>query len=120
MTKLRVVSTPKYHTLEEAKAAGLFHCNCRHSISAYQEGVTPPMGDVADPEGYAASQKLRYLERKTRESKRLEAAAMNPTALRAAKARTAAYQGKIRDHCAATGAKRQPWRESFGVEKKKK
>ena len=107
-----------YPTLDEARAAGLMHCNCRHSVSAYQEGITRPMGDVADPEGYAASQKLRYYERKVRESKRMQAAAMDPAAQAKATRRLNDYRGKIRDHVATTSAKRQPWRESMGVSKK--
>jgi uncharacterized protein (DUF2336 family) len=104
-----------YPTLAQARAAGLFHPNCRHSMSAYIEGVTKPYGETEDPQGYKDTQKLRYLERQVRESKRLEAAALDPAALRKAKMRTAAYQAKIRTHVATSKAKRQPWRESYGV-----
>jgi hypothetical protein len=106
---------PQYPPLEEARAEGLFHVNCRHSISAYQPGVTPPMGDVADPEGYRATEQLRYLERKVRESKRLEAAAMDETARLKAMRRKRDYQAKIRAHVASTSAKRQPHRERLGA-----
>jgi len=104
-----------YPTLDEARAAGLFHCNCRHSISAYQEGITRPMHNTADPEGYVATQKLRYLERQTRAAKRIEAAAMDDPARKAAAARVRDYQAKIREHVATTTAKRQPTRERLGA-----
>ena len=104
-----------YPTLDEARAAGLFHCNCRHSISAYQPGVTPPMQHTEDPEGYAATTRLRYLERQTRQSKRMVAAAMDDEATAIAKLRVRTYQAKIRAHVAATTAKRQPYRESLGA-----
>lgn len=104
-----------YPTLDEARAAGLMHCNCRHSVSAYQEGVTKPMGDVADPQGYADTVKLRYLERQTRAAKRVQAAAMDDAARQAAGAKVRAYQAKIREHVASTTAKRQPTRERLGA-----
>lgn len=108
-------SSSEYPSLAEARAAGLQHVNCRHSVSAYQPGVTRPMGDVADPEGYAATEKLRYLERRVRESKRMEAAAMDDGAAKVAGARKRAYQAKIRAHVASTSAKRQPTRERLGA-----
>jgi hypothetical protein len=105
----------RYPSLADAHAAGLQHTNCRHSVSAFIPGVTPPMKGTADPEGYAATTKLRYLERQVRASKRMQAAAMDDAALAAAKARTRAYQAKIRDLVATTSAKRQPYRERLGA-----
>lgn len=107
--------TPGYPTLDEARGAGLFHVNCRHNVSAYQEGITRPMTDTEDPEGYADTQKLRYLERQTRAAKRVQAAAMDDAAAQAAGVRVRAYQAKIRAHVASTTAKRQPTRERLGA-----
>lgn len=107
-----------YPTLDEARAAGLFHCNCRHSVSAYQEGITRPMTNTEDPEGYAAQVRLRELERRVRQDKRLEAAAMDPVAKRKAQASLAKHRAQIRDHVATTSARRKPWRESVGVSKR--
>ena len=104
-----------YPTLAEATNAGLFHCNCRHSVSAYQEGITRPMTNTEDPQGYADTQKLRYYERQVRISKRLQAAAMDDAASAKAGARVRAYQAKIRAHVASTTAKRQPVRERLGA-----
>jgi hypothetical protein len=91
------------------------HCNCRHSVSAYQEGFTKPFGETADPKGYADTQRLRYLERQTRAAKRVQAAAMDDVAAAAAGARVRAYQAKIRAHVGGTTAKRQPTRERLGA-----
>jgi hypothetical protein len=87
-------------------------------VSAYQEGITRPMTNTADPEGYVATQKLRYLERNVRQSKRMEAAAgIDPDALAKATRRKLDYQAKIRELVDTTTAKRQPYRESLGVTK---
>jgi hypothetical protein len=101
-------------TLPEATAAGLFHPGCRHSLGAYQPGITKPMHDTADPAGDAARQKLRYLERQVRSWKRAQAVALDPAAERKAGAQVRAYQAKIREHVATTSAKRIPAREQVG------
>ena len=106
--------TPGYPTLAEARAAGWQHCNCRHSVSLYQPGITRPHDETADPEGYAASQKLRYLERQTRQSKRLLSVAMDDAAQAKAQKRVRDYQAKIRAHVTTTTAKRSPVRERLG------
>lgn len=104
----------EHPSLESARSAGLFHCNCRHSASLYQEGVTPPMHAKADPEGYRAGQRQRYLERKIREQKRLEAAALDEQARKAAQAKIRATQKALREHIAANELKRLPYREQIG------
>lgn len=100
-----------YPTLADARAAGLFHPGCRHSISAYQPGITPPMTGTEDSKAYEAVQKQRYLERQIRASKRMAAAAMDPAAARKAKARTLAYQAKLREHVERYDLKRLRYRE---------
>jgi len=101
-------------TLPEATAAGLFHPGCRHSLGAYQPGITKAMHDTADPAGDAARQKLRYLERQVRSWKRAQAVALDPAAERRTGGQVRAYQGKIRELVASTTAKRQPAREQVG------
>lgn len=98
-------------TLDQARRDGLFHPGCRHSVSLYLPGVTSTPSRTADPEGDAARQKLRYLERKTREWKRREAAGLDEPARAAARAKVRGYQAAIRDHVGSTSAKRQPARE---------
>ncbi len=103
-------------TLSGAQSNGLFHPGCRHSTGAYLPGLTQPhKGPTADPEGDAARQKLRYLERKVRAAKRLEAAALDDTAATKARARIRAAQAEIRAHVDSTTAKRQPARERIGA-----
>lgn len=103
-------------TLAEATAAGLFHPNCRHSVGAYLPGLTKPLsGRLADPEGDAARQRLRALERQLRAWKRVEAAALDDQAAARPRAAIRATQAAIREHVASTSAKRQPQRERIGV-----
>lgn len=57
-------------SLNEAKRAGLFHNNCRHSLSIYLPGVTKTPKDTEDPKGDALRQQQRAYERRIRELKR--------------------------------------------------
>lgn len=97
-------------TLAQARRAGLYHPNCRHSHSLWTPR-TRSFGETADPEGDKARQKLRYLERCVRAARREELAALTPEGERKARQKVAAYQSKIREHVATTSAKRQPHRE---------
>lgn len=55
-------------TVEQARAAGLFHPNCSHSISSYLPGATRHDVPTKDnPEQYQATQKQRYYERQVRQ-----------------------------------------------------
>lgn len=101
-------------TLDQARAGGLFHPGCRHSTGIYLPGVTKPILDTADPEGDAARQRLRTLERRLRDAKRREVVALDDTARARAGARVKNVQAQIRDHVATTTAKRQPAREQIG------
>jgi hypothetical protein len=112
---VRRVDGPAVDTLAAARRDGLFHPGCRHSVSAYLPGVTKTPTRTADPEGDAARQRLRYLERQTRAAKRQVAVALDDTARAAAQARVRAYQSKIRAHVGSTAAKRQPGRERLGA-----
>ncbi|MGW0465425.1 phage minor capsid protein [Streptomyces sp. NPDC003027] len=95
----RIVRVHVAGSLDEARRAGLQHPNCRHSTSAYLPGVTwPPVEHSEDPDGYAASQRRRAIERAIRKWKNKSAAAMTPEAKRAAEARVRAYQGKMHEH----------------------
>ena len=114
--------TAGYVSVDEARAEGFQHPSCTHSLSLYQPGITREPTPSVDPEQnaqmYADSQKLRYLERQVRTSKRLEAVAVTPEAKAKAAARLGDYRAKIRAHVADTTARRQPWRESWGASKK--
>lgn len=101
--------------LDEAKRAGLMHPNCRHSVSAYLPGLTRrPAREAPDPEGDAARQRLRALERRVRAAKRREASAMSDAARVRARADVRAHQADIRQHVARTSVMRQRHREQIG------
>ncbi|MFB7617819.1 phage minor capsid protein [Kitasatospora sp. NPDC056181] len=103
-------------TLPEARAGGLFHPNCRHSVSLFLPGVTTRPSSPPHPGGatYEDTQQQRYLERQVRAWKRREAAAMDDTARRRARASVRAYQGRIRELTADKQLPRKPVREQIG------
>lgn len=71
----------KYKTLSEARASGLFHPNCRHSVSIFIEGISkaPKKRTPAEIEKernqYKASQQLNYINRQIQKWKNRKAAA---------------------------------------------
>jgi hypothetical protein len=112
---LSVSGSDKDHpSVEEAEGAGLFHPNCTHTLGIYLEGVTRPMSETENPELYEAEQKQRYLERNIRESKRVEAAALDEAARKDAAAKVRARQAQLREHVAANDLKRLRYREQIG------
>lgn len=101
-------------SLDEARADGLLHPNCRHSYTTFLPGVTDPsFGETADPAGDRARQELRRLERGVRSWKRREAAALDQATARAARARVREWQARVRTHVKTTTAKRQSYREQL-------
>lgn len=89
-------------SLDEARLRGLQHPNCRHSTSAYLPGVTrAPAEHSEDPDGYAASQRQRAIERNIRKWKNRSAASTSPEGRRAADARVRQWQKRQREHLAA-------------------
>lgn len=102
-------------SLAEAIRAGLFHPNCRHSVSAYLPGVTKPIKDTADPQGDVARQRLRYLEREQRRWRLREAGALNPADKARAAAKVKERQAQIRAHVKANDLTRRPDRERLDL-----
>ncbi len=88
-------------SLDEARLAGLQHPNCRHSVSAYTPGLTVVEKAVSDPDGYAAGQRQREIERRIRHYRRRQAAAITPEAKQAAGIKVRQWQGAMRTHLAA-------------------
>jgi hypothetical protein len=94
--------------------------NCRHTLSAYQEGITRPYPEKSaeeeaeEAQRYIDNQTLRDIERQIRASKRMEAVALDPAAANKAAARVKYYQSKAREHVASTDAVRQYSREAVG------
>lgn len=101
-------------TAEElAAATGLFHPNCRHTVTAVRaiDKVLPtPRPDM---DRYEAEQRLRYLERRVRAARRREAVALDPAALRKARAELRAAWAAIRAHIDETDIPRQRQREQI-------
>lgn len=98
------------HTLDDAIAAGLFHPNCRHRVRPWRPGtIVPPA--TPDPEGYAAQQRLRHLERQVRHWRQREAVAVTPEAKQQVARRIEGWQAEIRRHVEATGVRRNYQRE---------
>jgi hypothetical protein len=92
-------------TIAEAVAAGLWHPNCTHRADPVTPGLTDVPEPKADPEGYAAAQKQRQLERDLRALKREAAAvqALGDTATarelrRKIRAKGAALQAHVDEH----------------------
>lgn len=105
-------ATSGYPTVAEATAAGLHHANCRHGLSAFLPGVTQPMTDTADPEGDAARQEQRRMERGVRQWRRREVVALDDEARRKATAKAKEWRFRLDQHVKATGGKRLRYRET--------
>ena len=109
-----------YPALQDAIDDGLMHPNCRHTVSAYQPGITnlpEPLSDddqAAQAQRYQDSQKLRGIERDIRQAKRMQAVALDDAAQQDAAAQVAALQAKARSFTANTGQTRQYAREQIG------
>lgn len=88
-------------SVDEAISKGLMHPNCRHSLSAYLHGATRVPTNTEDPEGDAARQRLRELERRVRKEKLKAAAAIDSEAAKVHARKARAIQGEIRDHVSA-------------------
>lgn len=106
----------QYPLLSVAMQGGLFHPNCRHTLSTWVEGVStrPRPMDKAKVEAAAQLEaKQRALERSVRKAKRQAAGLCDPAAAKAARARVHAAQKELRDFVADHGdvLRRNVWRE---------
>ena len=106
----------QYPLLSAAMQGGLFHPNCRHTLSTWVEGVStrPRPMDKAKVEAAAQLEaKQRALERSVRKAKRQAAGLCDPAAAKAARARVHAAQKELRDFVADHGdvLRRDVWRE---------
>ncbi|WP_188197227.1 phage minor capsid protein [Nonomuraea sp. SYSU D8015] len=93
-------------TVTQARAAGLLHPGCGHTLGAYLPGATRPPRPAkhpAGPDGYKASQKMRRLESELRSAKRQAAVALEPEQRRKAAARADRLTKQIRDHAKQSG-----------------
>lgn len=114
-TEDRSVTVDVAGTVEQARAAGWGHPNCRCRLVAYSPGLTIPQDDTTydeDAEKERADQ--RALEREIRAAKRREASAMTDTDRRKAAQDVRAAQADMREFIARTGRNRQSYREQLG------
>ena len=110
---------PKYHSIEEAKAAGLFHPNCKHTYSLFVEELDGP--GKAEPDDYNENttssyrydmiQKQRANERQIRYWKKRKALAITPEQEKFCNDKIRAWQYKNLIHCEKHGLRRQYARE---------
>lgn len=113
-TEDRAVTVNVAGTVEEARAAGWNHPNCRCRLVAYSPGLTIPQGDTTYDEAAEKERaKQRYLEREIRAAKRREASAMTDTDRRKAAQEIREAQADMRDFLAETGRNRSSWREQL-------
>lgn len=106
----------QYMLLSVAIKGGLFHPNCRHTITTWIEGVStmPKPMDVKEIERVNKLEKTqRALERKVRKAKRQAEGLTDPEAQKAAKARVREAQAELREFVKKNGdvLRRDPWRE---------
>ena len=106
----------QYPLLSVAMQGGLFHPNCRHTLSTWVEGVSTRPRPMDKAKAEAAAQleaKQRALERSVRKAKRQAAGLCDPAAAKAARARVHAAQKELRDFVADHGdvLRRNVWRE---------
>jgi len=105
-------------TIEDAMAAGLFHPNCKHTLTAFLPGFTvlkPNQWTADDEAKYRDTQKLRALERAVRQARQVQAAALTPAARTAAGRDVRAAQANVRAFTAATGLNRRTRREQLNL-----
>lgn len=106
----------QYMLLSVAIKGGLFHPNCRHTITTWIEGVStmPKPMDIKEIERVNKLEKTqRALERKVRKAKRQAEGLTDPEAQKAAKAKVREAQAELREFVKKNGdvLRREPWRE---------
>lgn len=101
-------------TVEQARAQGWQHPNCRCTLVAYLPGLTVPMGITTySKEDEDARERLRALEREVRKTKRDKLLAFSDIAKKAEETKIRGLQAQIREHIEATGLNRKRYREQL-------
>ena len=112
-------NNPKYHSLEEAKSAGLFHPNCKHTLGMFipeldGEGKVEP--DEYDETTYSSQrnkliEQQRANERNIRYWKKRKALAITPEEQLKCQQKIKSWQYKNLIYCEKNGLRRQYARE---------
>ena len=102
--------------LSVAVAAGLFHPNCRHTLTTWIEGVSKmpkPLDAQKVQQAAKLEEQQRALERKVRKAKRLQAGLQDPEDAKKARAQVREAQKELREFVQAHPdvLRRDPWRE---------
>jgi hypothetical protein len=105
-------------TVDEARAAGLFHPNCTHRFGLFIPGLTKPMKGVDNPEGYEDRQRQREIERNIRKWKKREAVAIDGGSAAKANAKVKEWQAAQRQFVKDKDRKRLYYREQIQGQKK--
>lgn len=101
-------------TIEQARAAGWNHPNCRDKAVGYLPGLTIPQADFQyDAAAEKERSDQRALEREIRAAKRREASAMTDTDRRKAAREVREAQADMRDFIRRTGRNRASYREQL-------
>lgn len=107
-----------YPLLSVAVKAGLFHPNCRHTVSTWFEGVSrlpDPMDTAKISENSELEQRQRAMEKKIREYKRMAQGLQDPAQVKEYKRKTAEAQKELREFIAEHSdvLRRDYWREKI-------
>jgi Phage minor capsid protein 2 len=99
-------------SLAEARAGGLFHPRCHHTLFPWEPGFRwPPNSITHRPGTYDQVQRQRTLERHIREWKRREAAALDDITRAQARRKVRDWQSALRQHVDRHGLQRSRQRE---------
>lgn len=114
-TEDRDVQVTVAGTIEQARADGWDHPNCRCVVTAYMPGLSLPANDTNtyNPQAEKDRERLRALERQVRDLKRREAASLDDLEQKRLRNEVKQVQGRIRDHVAATDVVRDRRREAL-------
>lgn len=90
-----------YDSLQTAIGAGLFHPNCKHSLTGFVEGLSKPKQKTAeqkkeDDAGYINTQKQRYNERMIRKWKKRQQVAITDQAKKQSVSKISLWQKQQR------------------------
>lgn len=103
---------PQRSSVAEARAAGLWHPNCHHTVYRWTPGFTWPANAIQHRPGtYEATQRQRAIERHIREWKRRQVAALDDATRAQAGRKVRQWQAALRQHIAAEGLRRSRQRE---------
>lgn len=103
---------PNYPGVATARAQGLWHANCTHTVGIWIQGLSQPMALNQDPRLYEQRQKQRSMERQIRKWKRRLAVAITPEEKAKAEAKVKEWQEALSEFTKATDRRRDYWRET--------